>query len=56
MLSGDDDKRAADRAGYAEEVPICTLRSVRGYNVLPWESPSATCNAIVSYIDGIGRS
>jgi pimeloyl-ACP methyl ester carboxylesterase len=49
VLSGNGDKRAAARLAYGRQVPDCVLRSIRGCNVLPYESPRETCDAIHAF-------
>jgi len=49
ILSGEGDKRAKDRIGYAQEMKKCTLESLTGCNVVPWENPSGVCEAILSF-------
>lgn len=46
ILSGKNDKRERDRAPYAVEMKRCTLKTVGGCNVMPWENPKAVIEAI----------
>jgi pimeloyl-ACP methyl ester carboxylesterase len=52
ILSGDADKRQKDRVGYtsANAIPQCTLQTLPGQNVVPWESPQDTVNAIRNFV------
>ncbi|CAJ1931395.1 unnamed protein product [Cylindrotheca closterium] len=50
VVSGDGDKRTTDREGYqssrrANQKP-CTLKTIGGTNVLPWENPSGIVKLI----------
>jgi len=49
VLSGVDDKRAGARQGYVDGVGGCELLTVPGCNVLPWESPAATADAVARF-------
>jgi pimeloyl-ACP methyl ester carboxylesterase len=49
ILSGTDDVRAVERQEYQSTMKYCTLQSMPGKNVLPWESPIETCNAIKDF-------
>ena len=53
VLSGTTDKREADRRLYASQMLSCRLGSVRGCNVLPWESPRETCDAVRAFAAGL---
>ena len=53
VLSGTTDKREADRRLYASQMLSCRLGSVRGCNVLPWESPRETCDAVRAFVAGL---
>ena len=53
IIAGDSDKRVADRQRYATQMRDCTLRSLPGANVLPWESARQTCEAIAAFSAGI---
>jgi pimeloyl-ACP methyl ester carboxylesterase len=46
IISGTNDGRALEREEYQSTMRDCTLLSVPGKNVLPWESPIETCNAV----------
>jgi pimeloyl-ACP methyl ester carboxylesterase len=46
IVSGEGDKRAVDRQPYKEQLDSCTLVTIPGLNVLPWESPDALVNLI----------
>jgi hypothetical protein len=46
IVSGDGDKRAKDRQPYESELDQCTLKTVKGLNVMPWENPSGMVNLI----------
>lgn len=49
ILSGDDDKRVAGREEYQPNMQDCTMESLPGQNVLPWESPELTCKAVKKF-------
>ena len=49
ILSGEGDKRVGDRQRYASEMRQCSLRSLPGANVMPWEAPRETCRAIAAF-------
>lgn len=42
IVSGDGDKRVVDRQLYATELLSCTLETIEGTNVLPWENSEGT--------------
>lgn len=46
IVSGDGDKRVVDRELYATEIRNCTLKTIAGTNVLPWENPQGTIELI----------
>lgn len=46
IVSGEGDKRAVDRQPYKEQLDSCTLVTIPGLNVLPWESPEALVDRI----------
>lgn len=50
IVSGEGDKRAVDRQPYKEELDTCSLVTIPGLNVLPWESS----NALVDLIKDLG--
>ena len=50
IVSGEGDMRAVDRQPYKEQLDTCTLITLPGLNVLPWESP----NALVDQIKELG--
>lgn len=39
IVEGSGDKRSKDRLQYGTEMRKCTLRTIDGLNVLPWENP-----------------
>lgn len=49
IISGSGDKRAEKRIEYGSEMKRCTLTTLRGTNVLPWEAPNKVCEAIQSF-------
>mmetsp|Transcript_13483 Transcript_13483/g.29286 ORF Transcript_13483/g.29286 Transcript_13483/m.29286 type:complete len:402 (-) Transcript_13483:51-1256(-) len=49
ILSGSGDKRAEKRKLFGSEMKHCTLTSVKGTNVLPWEVPEDVCEAIQAF-------
>ena len=49
VISGSGDKRAEKRIEYGSEMKRCTLKALRGTNVLPWEAPNLVCDAIQSF-------
>ena len=49
IISGSGDKRAEKRIEYGSEMKRCTLKALRGTNVLPWEAPNLVCDAIQSF-------
>ena len=53
VLSGTADKREADRRLYESQMLSCRLVSVPGCNVLPWESPRETCDAVQTFAAGL---
>lgn len=53
VLSGDSDKRVVNRQQYSTEMRACTLRTLPGANVLPWESPHETCASVSSFCEEI---
>ena len=46
------DKRAAERLGYRDSMRACTLRTLDGLNVLPWESAGLTAAEVGRFCDG----
>lgn len=46
ILSGAGDKRAKDRVDYGTELQQCTLITLDGTNVIPWESPIGVIDLI----------
>uniref|UniRef100_A0A7S4IK79 AB hydrolase-1 domain-containing protein n=1 Tax=Odontella aurita TaxID=265563 RepID=A0A7S4IK79_9STRA len=50
VMSGLGDKRVEDRLQYREEMRSCGLESIRGTNVMPWESPTELCAAISAFL------
>lgn len=51
VVSGRSDKREADRQEYAAEMRACELATLPGCNVLPWESPKETSDAIAAFLE-----
>jgi pimeloyl-ACP methyl ester carboxylesterase len=49
ILSGDGDRRTAKRQEYQENMRDCTMISLPGLNVLPWESPMEVVSAIKEF-------
>lgn len=49
IISGSGDKRAEKRVEYGSEMKLCTLATLRGTNVLPWEAPAKVCEAIQTF-------
>ena len=49
IISGSGDKRAEKRVEYESEMKLCTLATLRGTNVLPWEAPAKVCEAIQTF-------
>lgn len=49
ILSGNDDKRVSGRVEYQTKMKDCTLQSLPGQNVLPWESPGQVCEAVKNF-------
>jgi len=39
VVAGNQDKRSKDRLQYRSEMKRCTLRTIHGLNILPWENP-----------------
>lgn len=46
IVSGEGDKRAVDRQPYKEQLDTCSLTTIPGLNVLPWESPKEVVDLI----------
>lgn len=46
IVSGEGDKRAVNRLPFKEELDTCSLVTIPGLNVLPWESPEALVDLI----------
>ena len=55
ILNGEADKRTAKRAGYAEQMAACSLQTLPGCNVLPWEEPQATARALAAFARELPR-
>lgn len=52
VVSGTADKRASDRRGYQTELgDACTLLTIDGCNVLPWENPVGVIDLIKELLD-----
>ena len=51
VLSGRSDKREADRHAYGAEMRACELATLPGCNVVPWENPKETADAIAGFIE-----
>ena len=49
IISGSGDKRAEKRIEYGSKMKRCSLKTLRGTNVLPWEAPDTVCDAIQSF-------
>ena len=49
IISGSGDKRVEKRVEYGSEMKLCTLATLRGTNVLPWEAPTKVCEAIQTF-------
>lgn len=49
VVSGSGDKRAQKRREFGSEMKYCTLTSIEGTNVLPWEAPKEVCEAIAFF-------
>lgn len=56
VLSGDTDRRSADRTGYADGMADCQLEELPGQNVLPWESPAETCKRVAAFVNALPES
>lgn len=50
VVSGEGDKRVEDRQLYESELEKCTLRTIEGCNVMPWENP----NDVIGLIKELG--
>eukprot|EP00967_Tisochrysis_lutea_P140419 scaffold256524_cov44-Tisochrysis_lutea.AAC.1 len=50
VISGRGDKRMARRTGYASGMKACTLCTLPGLNVLPWEAPNDVGNAVKEFV------
>ena len=50
VLSGEADKRAAQRVGFEQGMRACELQTLPGCNVLPWEEPASTAKAVASFV------
>ena len=46
IVSGTGDKRSIDRQPYKEQLDTCSLVTIPGLNVLPWESPKEVVDLI----------
>ncbi len=46
IVSGAGDKRSIDRQPYKEQLDTCSLVTIPGLNVLPWESPKEVVDLI----------
>ena len=46
IVSGDCDKRVVDRQLYGSKLNQCTLKTIRGLNVMPWENPSGVIELV----------
>mmetsp|Transcript_15379 Transcript_15379/g.28971 ORF Transcript_15379/g.28971 Transcript_15379/m.28971 type:complete len:169 (-) Transcript_15379:2723-3229(-) len=46
IVEGNGDKRSKDRLQYGVEMRTCTLRTIDGLNVLPWENPKQVIDMI----------
>lgn len=50
ILQGQDDAaRISKRQEYVERMPQCTLQTLPGKNILPWESPAEVARALQSF-------
>jgi pimeloyl-ACP methyl ester carboxylesterase len=49
VLSGSGDTRAPQRVEYQQRMRQCTLRTLPGKNVLPWESSRDVCKAVKDF-------
>jgi pimeloyl-ACP methyl ester carboxylesterase len=49
VLAGRADTRRERRAGYAGRMRSCELRTLPGSNVMPWEAPRETCDAVAEF-------
>lgn len=51
ILCGESDSlRNKNRQGYQDFMKKCTLKIIRGKNILPWEFPEEVCNELVEFI------
>ena len=51
ILCGESDSlRNKNRQGYQDFMKRCTLKIIRGKNILPWEFPEEVCNELVEFI------
>ena len=50
IVSGSGDKRAEKRIQYGSEMNKCSLKTLRGTNVLPWEAPHTLCETIEIFV------
>jgi pimeloyl-ACP methyl ester carboxylesterase len=51
ILQGSDDRARCDqREGYTAELSNCEIQTLPGKNVLPWESPAATVEAVKKFL------
>ena len=46
VVSGEGDKRVLGRQLYQSELNKCTLATIEGCNVLPWETPTGVVDLI----------
>mmetsp|Transcript_23024 Transcript_23024/g.33807 ORF Transcript_23024/g.33807 Transcript_23024/m.33807 type:complete len:431 (-) Transcript_23024:81-1373(-) len=54
VLSGlDDEEREEQRRKYGSEMKNCVMESLRGKNVLPWESPVQFCVVLREFVENI---
>ena len=53
VVSGRSDKREADRQAYGAEMRACELLTLPGCNVVPWENPRETADAIAAFVKGL---
>lgn len=49
VLAGRADTRRDRRRGYADRMRSCELRTLPGCNVMPWEAPRETCDAVADF-------
>lgn len=49
ILSGTNDKRVENRYGYMKDMQNCSLKSIKGCNVLPWENAQGICDTITDF-------